>query len=121
MRVSADSRMIVVTAVSALQAMYRRGFSYAKAGVKLVDLRPRGQRQGELDLFTTGEDLSATAGAAPSRLMEVGETLNRRYARGALTLASAQLQSRPAQHGGMQERGSPRCTTRLDEIVTARA
>jgi DNA polymerase V len=50
-RPSADTRVIVGTAVRAVQEMYRPGFNYAKAGVMLVDLRPQGQQQGELDLF----------------------------------------------------------------------
>ena len=33
---------------------YRPGFNYAKAGVMLVELRPEGQQQGELDLFGSG-------------------------------------------------------------------
>ena len=120
-RPSADTRVIVATAVRAVQEMYRPGFNYAKAGVMLVDLRPQGQQQGELDLFGTGDETSGAPSADPSRLMDAVDTLNRRFGRGAVTVASAQHQSRNGQHAGKQQRRSPRYTTRLDEIVTARA
>jgi DNA polymerase V len=120
-RPSSDARVIVSTAVRAMQQMYRPGFNYAKAGVMLVDLRPQGQQQGELDLFGSGEDTSGGFNPAPSRLMEAFDTVNRRFGRGAVTIASAQHQTHNGQHAGKQQRRSPRYTTRLDEIVTARA
>lgn len=49
------------------------------------------------------------------------DTLNRRFGRGAVTVASAVKQVRHVEHAGRQERRSPRYTTRLDEIVTVRA
>jgi DNA polymerase V len=117
-RASADTRVIVAMAVRAVQQMVRPGFNYAKAGVMLVDLRPQGQQQAELDLFGTAD---AAPGAGPSRLMEAVDTLNQRFGRGAVTVASAQHQAAHGQHAGKQQRRSPRCTTRLGEIVTARA
>jgi DNA polymerase V len=120
-RPSADTRVIVATAVRAVQQMYRPGFKYAKAGVMLVDLRPQGQQQGELDLFGAGHETSDSHCTEASRLMGAVDTLNRRFGRGAVTVASAQHQSRNGQHAGKQERRSPRYTTRLDEIVKALA
>ena len=117
-RASADTRVIVAMAVRAVQQMVRPGFHYAKAGVMLLDLRPQGQQQAELDLFGTAE---AVPGAGPSRLMAAMDTLNQRFGRGAVTVASAQHQARHGQHAGRQQRRSPRSTTRLAEIVTARA
>jgi len=117
-RASADTRVIVAMAVRAVQQMVRPGFHYAKAGVMLLDLRPQGQQQAELDLFGTAE---AAPGAGPSRLMAAMDTLNQRFGRGAVTVASAQHQARHGQHAGRQQRRSPRSTTRLAEIVTARA
>ena len=117
-RASADTRVIVAMAVRAVQQMVRPGFNYAKAGVMLLDMRPQGQQQAELDLFGTAE---AAPGAGPSRLMAAMDTLNQRFGRGAVTVASAQHQARHGQHAGRQQRRSPRSTTRLAEIVTARA
>jgi DNA polymerase V len=68
-RPSADTRVILGTAVRAIQQMYRPGFNYAKAGVMLVDLQPQGLQQGELDLFGTKDDAPGAASAEPSRLM----------------------------------------------------
>jgi len=63
----ADTRVIIAAAVYALQCMYRQGFNYGKAGVVLVELRPDGQQQRELDLFgICGEDVTPE-GRAPSR------------------------------------------------------
>jgi DNA polymerase V len=50
-RPSADTRVLTAAATRALAAIYRPGFNYVKAGVMLVDLRPQGRSQGELDLF----------------------------------------------------------------------
>lgn len=120
-RPSADTRVVIGTAVRALQAMYRPGFNYAKAGVMLVDLRPQGQQQGELDLFGAGSETSAAPSADPARLMGAVDALNRRFGRGAVAVASAAHQARHGEHAGRQERRSPRYTTRLEEIVTVRA
>jgi DNA polymerase V len=121
LRPSADSRDIVGTAVRAIRQMYRPGFNYAKAGVMLVDLQPQGLQQGELDLFGIGDAAPATSSAEPSRLMGAVDALNQRFGRGAVSLASAHHQARNTQHAGRQLRRSPRYTTRLEEIVTARA
>jgi DNA polymerase V len=131
-RPSADTRDIIQTAVSAVQGLYRPGFNYLKAGVMLVDLQPQDQRQGELDLFgpqglnSGSPDPSGAEGQAPQaevagRLMSALDALNRRFGRGAVTVASAAHQVRNGDHGGRQDRRSPRYTTRLDEIVVARA
>jgi DNA polymerase V len=120
-RPSADTRVIIGTAVRALEQMYRPGFNYAKAGVMLVDLRPQGQLQGELDLFGADDAPTGTPSAEPSRLMGAIDVLNRRFGRGAVTVASAAHQTRNGEHSGRQERRSPRYTTRLEEIVVARA
>jgi len=118
-RPSADARVIVGTAVKAIEQIYRPGFNYAKAGVMLVDLRPQGQQQGELDLFAAEAAPAAATGADASRLMGAVDALNRRFGRGAVAVASAQHQTRHGQHAGKQQRRSPRYTTRLDEIATA--
>ena len=120
-RPTADTRAIIAAALNALQGMYRPGFNYAKAGVMLVELRPEGQQQGELEFFGTGGEDVTPQGRAPSRLMGAVDALNRRFGRGAVTVASAAHQASNGEHAGRQERRSPRYTTRLEEIVTARA
>ena len=121
-RPTADTRQLIAAAVHALEGMYRRGFNYVKAGVMLVDLRPQGQEQQELDLFSMDE---APEAPPPQRdrspLMGALDALNRRFGRGAVTVASAARQATHSGHAAKQERRSPRYTTRLDEIPTARA
>ena len=102
--------------------MYRSGFNYVKAGVMLVDLQAEGQEQGELDLFTgAGEQEPVASHQDRSRLMGALDALNRRFGRGAVGIASAVHQTAHTSHIARQERRSPRYTTRLDEVPTARA
>jgi len=97
--------------------MYRPGFNYLKAGVMLVELQPQDQQQGELDFFST-EDPSqpAATGRDPTQLMGTVDALNRRFGRGAVGVASAMPSAGGKAYAGQQERRSPRCVTRLDEI-----
>ena len=120
-RPTADTRMIIGAALGALRCMYRAGFNYTKAGVMLVDLRPQGQQQGELDLFGEKEAGPVEQTEQSEKLMGAIDALNRRFGRGAVTVGSALKQSRHTEHAGRQERRSPRYTTRLEDIVTARA
>jgi len=122
-RPTADTRVLVHAAVHALRSMYRPGFNYVKAGVMLVDLLPEGVQQGELDLFRGTQEPN---GFAPQRdrshLMGTLDALNRRFGRGAVSVASATRTARlNTGYIARQERRSPRYTTRLDEIPTARA
>ena len=86
-RPSADSRVIIANAVRAVQGLYRPGHNYAKAGVMLVDLQPEGQQQAELDLFGETATAPERQRADPSRLMGAVDLLNRRFGRGAVTVA----------------------------------
>ena len=120
--VNADTPLLISAAVRALEGMYRPGFNYVKAGVMLVELQPEGQVQGELDLFS-GTDASEASGPQRDRshLMGALDALNRRFGRGAVAVASAARQGTHTSYTAKQERRSPRYTTRLGEIPTARA
>jgi DNA polymerase V len=120
-RPSADTQVIVAMAVRAVQEIHRPGFNCAKAGVRLVDLRPQGHQQGGLDLFGSGDETAVAASAESPRLMDAVDTLNRRFGRGAVTVASAQHRTRNGEHDGKQQRCTPRYTPGLHEIVTAQA
>lgn len=126
MRPTADSRKIVGAACEAARDLYRPGFNYAKAGVMLLDLQDAeavGQ-QGELDLF--GTEVRQPA-AEPDRtaLMHAMDALNRRFGRGAVrignTTPAAASDGGQASWSVRQERRSPRCTTRWDEMAVVRA
>lgn len=121
-RPTADTRGLVAAAVRLVQGLVRPGFNYVKAGVMLVDLQPEGQVQQELDLFAGMEDA-----AAPKRgrdqLMGALDTLNQRFGKGAVSVASAaRLEARGGSVAAARQAWrSARYTTRLDEIPTAHA
>ena len=117
-RPTSDTGAIVNAAVLGLQAIYRQGFKYAKAGVMLMDLQPDGVMQGELDL-EDGDSLADIADKA--RLMTALDTINARYGRGTMTMASAGIEGKEKTWVMRQERMTPRYTTCLADIPIARA
>lgn len=119
---TSDSRLLIGAAVRTLEQMYRRGFKYVKAGVMLVDLRPQGQRQEALDLFSAADGGRAEARPlGKDALMGALDSLNQRFGRGAVSVASSIQRDERAGYVSKQERRSPRYTTRLDEIPTVQA
>ena len=114
-RPTADSRAIAQAALAGLDAIYQRGYWYAKAGVMLMDLSDAAVEQGELAL----EDEDARRD--PSRLMQALDAVNVRYGRGALLLASAGMDGDHRAWSMRQERRTPGYTTRWGEMAVARA
>ena len=110
-----DSRDISQAALLGLQAIYRPGYRYAKAGVMLLDLRPAGLVQQELAL----EDDEADAGSP--RLMQALDAVNMRFGRGTVALASAGLAGDRRQWSMKQERRTPGYTTDWDGLALVRA
>lgn len=117
---TADTRLLAAAATRALEAMFRPGYRYVKAGVILVDLQPQSRAADAPDLFG-----DATPQPAPrrdrTRLMLAMDALNQRFGHGAVDVASAARRSLRAPTAARQEQRSPRYTTRLDEVITARA
>jgi DNA polymerase V len=104
-----------------VHGMYQPGFNYAKAGVMLVDLAPEGQEQGELDLFSMPDGPDHTSAQRDrTKVMGAMDALNKRFGRGAVTIASALPQAGNV-GTARQERRSSRYTTRLDEIPVVRS
>ncbi|MEO8807514.1 MAG: Y-family DNA polymerase [Burkholderiaceae bacterium] len=121
-RPTSDTRLLIATALRALEGMYRPGFNYVKAGVMLVDLSAQAQSQGELDLFATvGRPSIEDAKKSNARLMSAVDVLNQRFGLGSVAVASAVQQGQGARYASKQEMRSPRYTTRLSEIATVRA
>jgi DNA polymerase V len=114
-RASSDSRDITQAALLGLQAIYRPGYRYAKAGVMLLDLRPADLVQQELALDDDVADLGG------SRLMQALDTVNQRFGRGTLNLASAGLAGDRRQWSMKQERRTPGYTTDWDGLALVRA
>ena len=122
-RPTADTRLLVETAVRAARAEFRPGFNYAKAGVFLVNLQPASQHQGELDLFSSDEELAPPT-QDRTALMDAMDVLNRRFGRDSVRVGSATLASHDADvrsWATKQERRSPRFTTRWDEMPVVKA
>jgi DNA polymerase V len=115
MRPTCDTRQLVQAAVQALEGIYRFGFNYLKAGVMLVDLRPAGQTQRELALFDAPAE-SGREQRASDKLMSALDTLNRRFGKGSIGVASAVEPIAPRSYESRRERMSPRYTSRLEEI-----
>lgn len=112
-RPSADTALIVQAALMGLDAVYRPGFKFAKAGVMLLELQAAGVGQCELEL-------GAECQADRSRLMVVLDGVNRRYGRGALMMASAGLAGDGRRWAMRQERRSPQYTTRWQDLPLVR-
>jgi len=117
-RPSADTGAIVQAAVLGLQAIYRPGYKYAKAGVMLLDLQPNSVVQGELDL---GDSDCADELADKTRLMTALDTINQRFGKGTMKMASAGLDGDRRVWSMKQERRTPGYTTNWDDIPVARA
>ncbi len=117
-RPTADTAALVSSAVAGMRAIFKPGYRYAKTGVMLVELQPAGLGQGELELGEPrepGEPRSDRGG-----LMAAVDSVNRRYGRGAIGLASAGLAGDRRGFSMRQERRTPGYTTDWLEMPIAR-
>lgn len=103
-RPSADTAVIVASALAGLRAIYRPGFKLAKAGGMLLDLQPDTVQQGELDLQDDPVHDSR-------RLMAALDGLNQRYGRDTVLMASAGLAGDRRAWAMKQEPRTPGYTT----------
>ncbi len=100
---SDDTPRLIRAAHWGLRRIYKTGFAYQKAGVALLDLRPRAQAQ--LGLFSNNENRGA--------LMQVMDRINATYGSGTLRSAAEGVR----QGWRMKrERKSPAYTTCWDEL-----
>jgi len=96
--------------LAVLQRIYRPRHRYVKAGVMLMDLRPKGLAQG--DLFDAA---SPTSDVRRDVLMQTLDRVNAKWGRGTLGIASAGLQGDRAwsmQRGNL----SPAYSTRWSDL-----
>ena len=114
-RPSSDSNQIANAALRGLQAIYRPGYRYAKAGVMLLDLGSADGCQYELALE------HEPAHSDRAKLMQTLDGINRRYGRGTVQLASAGLEGRARMWSTRQERLTQGYTTSWDGLAVARA
>ena len=105
---TADTRALISSALRALEAMWRDGYRYAKAGVVLLDLYV--PQQVVPSLFPTRNPTRSAA------LMRAMDAIADRHGRGAVRVAS----TAPAGNWNMKrQRLSPRYTTAADEMLAA--
>lgn len=112
-RPTADTVALVHAAVMGIEAIYRPGYNFAKAGVMLLDLQDGGVEQGELELEPEA--------AARRHLMSTLDRVNNRYGRGTLLLASAGLKGPRRDWEMTQNLLTPRYTTSWLDLPVARA
>lgn len=105
---TSDTRLLVAWALRILKRIYRPGYGYHKAGVMLLDIRPRGNQQ--FSLFAPSGGGNARSG----KLMEVLDGINQRYGRSTLWLAAEGVEK-----GWQMRRGnlSPGYTTDWNGIA----
>jgi DNA polymerase V len=108
---TADTGLLVSTAVRGMHAIYRPGYNFAKAGVHLMDLQDGSVEQGELDLDDGVQDRG--------ELMKTLDALNQRYGRGTVAMASAGTAGEHRQWTMRQERKTPNYTTSWADMPSA--
>ncbi|MBU2805642.1 Y-family DNA polymerase [Acidithiobacillus ferridurans] len=108
-----STRELLAAALQGLREIYRDGFQYAKAGVRLSALSVQGT--DTLDLFSRPE-----AGERETRLLQAVDTVNRRYGKGALAPGVAGLRN-PRSWSMRQGTKSPAYTTSWAELPRVRA
>jgi DNA polymerase V len=101
-----DTRRFTSAALRALDAIYRPGFEYKKAGVMLSCITEKAARQQTL--FDDSE-----ASEKSARLMSVMDAVNNEFGRDLLHTAATGIQHRWAARA---ERRSPCYTTRWDDL-----
>lgn len=122
----ADTHTMIRSATEGLAMIYKAGYNYAKAGVILLELQPASRQQLSLDIGARSSKdlLPASAPESPIHqpgLMTTLDSLNQRYGRGTLLLASTGLAGAKRAWSMKQERRTPQYTTRWADIPTVRA
>lgn len=102
-----DTREVLMVVQALVRAMYRKSYRYKKGGVGLLDLTHGSTHQG--DLFAGIDPRSA-------KLMEVLDSANRKFGRGAMGFASSGWKKKAA-WGMKQENLSPAYTSRWDQLL----
>lgn len=108
---SCDTREVLSVAQALARAMYRKEYRYKKAGVGLLDLTHGDVHQA---------DLFAGVDARSAKLMEVMDQADRRFGRGAMSMASAARRGRQPKWAMRQENLSPAYTQKWCEVLRVR-
>ncbi|RUR34055.1 Y-family DNA polymerase [Vreelandella andesensis] len=108
-----DSREIIAAAVQGLRRLWRKGYAYHKAGLMLVDLSPKANRQ----LTLTETPQTDEEAKRSERLMATMDKLNRELGKGAVQLG---LPRKGNAWALRSERRTPRYTTQWNELLKVR-
>ena len=121
-RPTSDTSLLVGAAVAGLQAIYKPGFDYIKAGVMLLDLQSDTIRQYELVLENSDDGVNdASVDNQRQALMSTVDRLNDRYGKGTLKLGSEGLAGNKGAWLMRQQLLTPQYTTRWSDVPVARA
>lgn len=108
-----DSRDIIAAAVQGLRRLWRKGYAYHKAGLMLLDLSPKANRQLTLtETPQTNEEAKRS-----ERLMATMDKLNRELGKGTVQLG---LPRKGNAWSLRRERRTPRYTTQWNELLVVR-
>ncbi|KPQ24657.1 DNA polymerase V [Halomonas sp. HL-93] len=108
-----DNREITAAAVQGLRQLWRKGYAYQKAGLMLLDLSPKANRQ-----LTLAETPQTEADAKRSeRLMATVDKLNRELGRGTIQMG---LPRKGNAWALRSERRTPRYTTQWNELLAVK-
>lgn len=105
-----DTRTLTQQALMLLQTLQQPGVRYHKCGVVLDEL-VAGDFSRQHDLFLGGES------ACSQQLMQTVDGINRRFGKDSIRTGSSLLGS--GRWHMRQDKLSPRCTTRWDEVLNA--
>ena len=108
-----DSRELIHAAIQGLRQLWRNGYAYHKAGVMLLDLSPKANRQ----LTLTETPQTEEEAKRSERLMATVDTLNRELGRGTIQLGLPRTGNAWALRS---EHRTPRYTTRWEELLSVR-
>lgn len=115
-RPCSDTADIVSSAVLGLQAIFKPGFNFAKAGVMLMELQPAYEKQFELDL-QGDEPLRDRA-----RLMQALDVVNDRWGKGTMRMGTSKPRRASLADWEMkQRRRTPAYTTEWAAMPVVRA
>jgi DNA polymerase V len=111
---TADTRLLVQSAVLGIEQIYQPGYQLSKAGVMLMDLTPDTTMQAEFDF-------EAPEGRDKSRLMSAVDSINSRFGRGTINVGSAVGAGVRREWSMKQDRLTPQYTTRWSDMPVAKA
>ena len=108
-----DSRDIIAAAIQGLRRLWLKGYAYHKAGLMLLDLSPKANRQLTLsETPQTGEEAKRS-----ERLMATMDKLNRKLGKGTIQMG---LPRKGNAWALRSERRTPRYTTQWNELLIVR-